>query len=71
MLVPLSSSLFAELLHRSEEVMAVVVFFKIEASTLRPTPLRALDELSLPGNVIAEAARGTAAFVTSAHEDPL
>ena len=49
--------------------MAVAVFFKIEVSALRQTPLRALDELGLLGNVVAEASCGSAAFQTSAHED--
>ena len=50
-------------------MLAVVIFFKVDAGALRQTPLRALDKLSLPGNVIAEASRGTAALQTSAHED--
>ena len=36
---------------------------------MRDAPLGALDKLHLPGNVIAEAARGTAAIETCAHED--
>ena len=50
-------------------MLAVVIFFKVDAGALRQTPLRALDKLGLPGNVIAEASRGTAALQTSAHED--
>src|SRR5205807_7757703 len=67
-LVSLSRLRLTELLHRTEEVLAIVVFFEVDVSALRQTPLRALDELSLSGNVIAEAWRGPAVFQTSAHE---
>jgi len=62
---------FTELLHRSEEVLAVGVLFKIAATALRDPPLHGLDELELSGNVIAEAARGTAAIETSTHEESI
>src|SRR5437879_3919597 len=68
-LVALSHLRFTELLQRSEEVLAIAVLFKIDAMALRDPPLRGLDELGLPGNIIAEAARGPAAFETSAHEE--
>ena len=50
-------------------MLAIPIFFEVEVSALRQTPLCALDELGLSGNVIAEGSRGTAAFETSAHED--
>src|SRR5207302_10617656 len=68
-LVALSHLRFTELLRRSAEVLAIAVLFKIDAMALRDPPLRGLDELGLPGNIIAEAARGPAAFETSAHEE--
>ncbi|PYS29241.1 MAG: hypothetical protein DMF75_17610, partial [Acidobacteria bacterium] len=64
-LVSLSRLRFTELLYRREEVLAIAVFFKVDAMALRDPPLRGLDELGLPGNIIAEAARGPATFETS------
>ena len=69
MLASLSRLRFTELLHRSEEVLAVGVLFKIDTTALRDPPLRGLYELGLLGNLIAEASCGAAAFQTSAHED--
>ena len=52
-------------------MLAVVIFFKIDATTLSYVPLSALDELGLLRNFIAETGCWAAAIEARAHEDAI